>query len=352
MKRLYLLLLSELRQTRTSIPVHLIAIFQPALMFFLMSAVLVFPTFDMNIVRPDTAKGQELLSAMDEVRSPDRPYINPILLDSMDMESRAQIIAIETHDGQPTAIQHFNLIDSNMVKNYRNRLTASALALWNQELGSQAVTITEHPWLPEETTYDVFFGMAMLPLTVFLAAVITGAYSTAQDFENDTIREYQLSPVKARLILAARLLRLIVVGLLSALVLLITLKLITGKEPDSVLAVLVILLPIAVIGGSLGVTVGLLLQKTLPAFVIGLTSSFANWILGGAFGLCAGFGLAYQFVSRFMPNTYAVELLFARFYGVPIGSPLVSILALVGFSIVMLVIVFRVYRQRVATVQG
>ncbi len=352
MKRLNLLLLSELKQTLMSIPVHLIAIFQPALMFYLMSAVLVFPTFDMNIVISDPTAGQALLSAMTEVRSPDRPYINPVLLDSMDMESRAQIITIETDDEQPTATQHFNLIDSNMVKNYRDRLTASALVLWDQELGDQAVTIIEHPWLPEETTYDVFFGMAMLPLTVFLAAVMTGAYATAQDYENDTIREYQLSPVRVGLILAARLIRLIIIGLISGLILLAVLKLITGKGPDSVLAMLAILLPIAIVGGSLGITVGLLLKKTLPAFVIGLTSSFATWILGGAFGLPAGFGLGYRIVSRFMPNTYAVELLFAQFYGVPIGSPPVSILILAAFSIIMLLVVHRVYRLRIAAVQG
>jgi ABC-2 type transport system permease protein len=353
MRRLNLLLRSELKLTRTSIPVHVIAIFQPALMFFLMNVILVFPTFDMNIVKPDTAEGQLLLAAMEEVRSPNVPYIRPILVDDdMDTASEAQIITVETHDGQPTATQHFNLIDSNMVKNFRNRLTASALVLWNHELGDQAVTIIEHPWLPEETSYAVFFGMAMLPLTVFLAAVMTGGYSTAQDFEHDTIREYQLAPANTGLILAARLTRLIIVGLLSASVLLTMLKLLTGKWPDSLLAALAILLPIAIVGGSLGITVGLLLQKTLPAFVIGLTSSFATWILGGAFGLSAGFNPAYYIVSRFMPNSYAVELLFPLFYGPPIGSPPVSILALVGFSILMLVIVLRVYRLRIATSQG
>jgi hypothetical protein len=53
-----------------------------------------------------------------------------------------------------------------------------------------------------------------------------------------------------------------------------------------------------------------------------------------------------------MPNTYAVELLFAQFYGVPIGSPPVSILILAAFSIIMLLVVHRVYRLRIAAVQG
>jgi ABC-type multidrug transport system permease subunit len=352
MRRLYLLLLSELKLTRTSIAVHLIAVFQPTLMYFLMSMILVLPTFDMNIVEPDTAGGTALLAAMGEVGSPHIPYIQPVLVDTLDMASGGQVIEVKTQNGRSTAIQYFDLIDSNLVKNYRNRLTAAALVMWNQELGDRAVMITEYPWLPEDTPYTVFFGMAMLPLTVFLASVMTGGYSTAQDFENDTIREYRLAPTGSMVLLAARMMRLITVGMFSASILLVMLKIMTGKWPESIPGVLVILLPVAIVGGSLGITVGLSLQKTLPTFVIGLTSSFATWILGGAFGLSAGFGHGYQIVSRFMPNTYAVELLFPLYYGPTIGSPRVAILALGAFSAVMLLVVHRAYRLHVASAQG
>ena len=351
MRRLLVLLQSELKSARASIPVHLIAMLQPTFMYVLMAAVLVFPTFDLRIAASDSPEEVALLAAMNQVRSPDLPYINPVLVDETEPLSGAQVITLESDDGQTVAVQRFNLVDSNLVKNYRNRLTAAALVLWNSELNDRAVTIEEHPWLPREKSYNLFFGVAMLPLTAFLAAVMIGGYATAQDFEFDTIREYRLATTHVALIVAGRLIRLVIVGLLSALVLLLAIGLITGSWPASVPAVLAILTPITVIGGGLGLIVGLTLQKTLPAFVIGLTSSFAAWMLGGAFGLPAGFNWAYQLVSRFSPNTYALELLFQQFYGWQLYPPLPAVLILSLFCVVVVALTGIVYQRRVLAQQ-
>ena len=104
---------------------------------------------------------------------------------------------------------------------------------------------------------------------------------------------------------------------------------------------------VAVVAGCVGITAGLLLRKSIPAFLIALVSTFVFWLLGGAFGLASGFGQAYQFLSRFTPNNYAVELLFPLFYGARVGSPLLSILTLVAWSTVMLAITGAVYYRRV-----
>jgi ABC-type multidrug transport system permease subunit len=340
----------ELKSARASIPVHFIAMFQPTVMYLLMGVVLVFPTFDMNIEASSTS--EDLIAAMSQVRSPNLPYINPVLIEETEQITDAQVIIIENINGQATAIQRFNLIDSNMVKNFRNRLTSAALVMWNEDLGDRAISINEHPWLPEERSYAVFFGMAMLPLTAFLAAVMIGGYATAQDFEFDTVREYRLAVKNTGLIIAARLIRLIIVGLLASMVLMLAIGITTGSWPASIARAILILVPITIIGGGLGFVVGLTLQKTLPAFVIGLTSSFAAWMLGGAFGLPAGFNRGYELISRIIPNTYAVELLFTQFYGPQINDPVYAIIALSIFCIVILALTFLTYRRQVVAQQG
>lgn len=351
MRRLRLLILNELKMVRTALPIHLIAVFQPALMYLIMASVLVHPTFEVNLAEPTDDAGQRLLDAMYEVGSPDGvPYINPVFVDDNDPVG-AGVVTVEDIGDQPTAIYRYGLIDSNIVKNLRNRLTAAAIRIWDDSLDGRAVTIIERPWLPHDPTYNLYFGMAMLPMTTFLAAVLIGGFLTAQEFEFDTILEYRLSPASPAVVFIARLARLVFMGWLSAGILLIVIGLLNGVWPASFLAVALILIPIALVGGGIGTSAGLLLRSSLPAFVIGLGSAFACWILGAAFGLPAGFSGAYEFVSRFVPNSYAVELLFPLYYDTTIGDSIRPILALTIFSTVALGLAAFAYRRRVLACQ-
>lgn len=348
MSRFRLLLVNEFKLFRTSIPIHLVAILQPTVMYLLMTVILVHPTFDMYVDRPSTGEGWAMVSAMREVGSPiGLPYINPVLVDWDGTSVSRQVIRVEDRNGVPTAVQHYGLIDSNLVKNLRNRLTAAALVMWNAELGTRAVAVEEHAWLPRDVPYVVYFGMALLPMTAFLAASIMGAILTAQEFEFGTIVEYQLAPAPLALVLGARLVRLVLSALLAAGVLLVTLGLVTGFWPGSLLEVALILLPVAATAGCLGILAGLLIRKSIPAFLVGLVTTFVGWIMGSGFGLAAGFGKGYETLSRLTPFTHATELLFSQYYGASIGRPLVSVLFLTLSGAVLLVLTALTYRWRV-----
>ena len=350
MRRFRLLLVNEFKLFRTTIPIHIIGLFQPALMYSLMAFILVKPTFDMRVLAPTTSLEEELITAMDEVGSPiGEKYINPILVDHLSPLNLpgGQVIAVETLDGKPTAVQRFGLIDSNILKNYRNRLTAAALSLWNKSLKANAITIEQHPWLPRDIPYTLYFGMAMLPLAAFLSTALIGAFLTAQEFEFKTILEYRLSPIPMPLIIGTRLVRLSLTGMLSAFVLMTTVGCISGFWPSSLIGASFVFLGMAILGACLGTITALLLQSTLPSFVISLAVAFFTWILGSAFGLSAGFGGAYEAVSRWMPNTYAVELLFPLYYRVDIGASQLPMIVLPAACIIMILIAAFTYRQKV-----
>lgn len=347
MRRFALLLRNELSLFRTALPIHLVALFQPTVLYLLMSVILVHPTFEMHVLRPTSGKGRALLAAMEQVGSPiGVPYIRPIVVDRAS-EPLAQIVTVEQRGDQPVAVQRYGLIDSNQVKNYRNRLTAAGMRLWNDALGDRAVRVEEHPWLPSDVSYLVYFGVALLPLTAFLSGSLIGGFLTAQDFEARTIDEYRLAPLPMSLLLAARMVRLVLLALLSAGLLVAAVGLLTGGCPDSIWRVGAILLPVAVIGGGLGMVTGLLVRRVLPTFVVCLVASLAGWLLGGAFGLPGGFGGVYEQVSRWTPNTYTVDLLFLRYYGTHSGVPIRSALVLLAWSVAMVVLTAMVYRRRV-----
>jgi hypothetical protein len=348
MKRFQLLLRNEAKLFRTAIPVHLVAILQPTVMYLLMTVILVHPTFDMNVDRPSSDLGADLVVALEQVGSPiGLPYVHPVLVDWDGGPVTRQVVAVEERAGMPTAVQHFGLIDSNLVKNFRNRLTAAALRLWNTELGARAVTVEQHAWLPRDVSYNVYFGMALLPMTTFLAAAVIGAALTAQEFEFRTVVEYRLAPAPLGLILGARLARLALSALLSAAVLCLTVGLTNDAWPGELWLVGLILLPLAVMAGCLGIVAGLMLRKSIPAFLVALVATFVGWILGSSFGLAAGFGAGYERISRLTPFTHAVELLFPRYYGATVGSPGVSALVLVFMAGGMVILTAFVYRWRI-----
>ena len=356
MIRFRLLLLNEFKLFRATVPIHLIAILQPTLLYLLMGLVLVSPTFDMTVARPATpetaAQVEALVVAMRQVGSPiGLPYIHPILVDAQPQGTMRQIVTVEDRDGVLTAVQRYGLIDSNLVKNFRNRLTAAGLRLWNEGLGRRGVLVEEHPWLPRDLPYTLYFGVALLPMVVCIAASLLGGVGTAIDFEFGTITEYRLAPASPALILAARLVRLVLTALVSAGILLAAIGLSTGVWPQAspqlvaLPLVAAILLPIAVIAGCLGIIAGLTLRRTIPTFVVGLTASLGGWLLGDVFGLAAGFGDAYRAVSRLTPNAHAVELLFQPYYGVTVAAPAISALILALFSGGMVLLTVVAYRR-------
>jgi hypothetical protein len=239
------------------------------------------------------------------------------------------------------------LIDSNLVKNFRNRLTAAALRLWDAELGSRAVTVEQHAWLPRDVSYHVYFGLALLPMATFLAAAVIGAALTAQEFEFRTVVEYRLAPAPVGLILGARLARLTLSALLSAGVLCLAVGLVNDAWPGKIWLVSLILLPLAVMAGCLGMVAGLVLRKSIPAFLVALVATFVGWIMGSSFGLAASFGSGYERISRLTPFTHAVELLFPRYYGATVGAPRVSAWVLVFMAGGMVALTALVYRWRI-----
>jgi len=349
MKRFSLLIQNEFKSFLTAPVVHLIAILQPTLMYLLMSVIMVVPTFEMRVVNPFSELGNKFSAAVDEVKSPIGPdYIELIPVDDPSPEFR-QVIEITEIDGNPTALQTYGYIDSNLVKNLRNRLTAALLVLWNIELGDQGITIHEHPWLPNDIPYTVYFGMAMIPLAAYLSAAMIGGYLMAQEFENGTILTYRLSPTSFLLILTAKLTRLMITALTGAGILYLSLGLITGVWASSFLTVLLILVPLILIASCIGLAAGLLTRSTLPSFLIALASAFAFWLIGSGFGLAAGFSTIFEKISRLTPNTPVIEMMFPYFYfGRQVAAhPLAAKLQLIGYSLAMLFMLMFIYLKQV-----
>lgn len=353
MKRFALLLRNEFKLFKTAPAVHLIAILQPTIMYLLMSTIMVVPTFKMFFLQPSSFLGQRLLAAAETIGSPIGPdYIEPALQEWPVVGSR-QLIEVVDHDGQPTALQSYGYIDSNLVKNFRNRLTSALLVMWNADLGNKAVLIDQHPWLPADIPYTVYFGMAMIPLAAYLAAAMIGGFLIAQEYEQDTIPLYRLSPIPFPVHLAAKLTRSLISGLAAAAILYIAVGTVTGVWASSFLAVLAIITPLTLFAACLGLIAGMLTGSTLPSFLIALASAFLFWLIGSGFGLAAGFSQVFEKISRLIPNTAVIEMLFPYYYfGRQVAAhPLGAKLQLAGYLLAILLGTIVIYRQQMTRSQ-
>ncbi len=187
----------------------------------------------------------------------------------------------------------------------------------------------------------------MLPISAAVGASILGGILTAQDFEGGMILENRMSPISMGMILGARIVRLAFFGLLGAGFTLLALGWRTRYWPESLWMVFVTLIPVAVIYGCVGIIAGLHFQKTIPSFLVGLVVSMIGWLLGSAFGLSGGFSVGYESVSRLMPNTHAVELMFPQFFGISVGNPIISALTLIGMMVLVIALTIWMYQRKV-----
>jgi len=347
MRRFLALVLNEFKLTRTAMPPHIVAILLPTVLYLFMGTVLTSPFWRMNLQQPKTDVGRALQAAMQTVGSPiGDPYIDLHIIEQNQPENLRQVIVVEKENGVTTAVQHYGLIDANQVKNLRNRLTAAALKLWSAALDGHAITIEEHPWLPRDYPYRLYFGMAILPLAMFLAAAISGSVLTAQDFESGAIQEERLAPTPVVLPVMARIIRLTLFAYLSAALLVVSGSL-TGFWPVSVWPVALALLPVGLIGAGVGIILGLVFRNSLTVYVLSMALSVTLWLFGNNFSLTYYGGLA-ALLTRFSPNTYAVYLIFPHFFGRQVNvSRTLSELALTLGVVGTVLAALLTYRWRV-----
>jgi len=326
-RRFWWLLQAEFRLTRGLLVFHFIGIMMPLIDFLLLSQLAPPVTFTMYTATDGSPQAARLVTAMAALRAdgvPDGPfYIDPQPLPAgAQLGSSIQdLVEMQAQEDRLLVTHRYANIDSNLVKNYRNRLTGAALDVWEEELGARAVTLELEPRYAIEPSFTRYFTMGLLVMAVFVSSVFIGAPLVAKDFEDGTILEARLSPVSPALILAARLVRvmltsLVAVGLAAGLA-----GLYLGVWPSDGWRFAGLMVLYTVITASFGLTVGLLVRKILPAFLIGLVTTLVLWLVGGGFALPVILGPALQVVSRFAPTTYMMQLLFPLYYPGTTSTP-------------------------------
>jgi len=164
------------------------------------------------------------------------------------------------------------------------------------------------------------FQYAVLPTIVLLliiSGLITGGLATAREWETSTIKELLLSPAPGSAVIAGKVLAGFVTSFLLGVLVLAVAYLLGWIYPLGIywLTTLLIVALIALLGSSLGVTIGAAFQRIQPVIGVSMFIALYLFFLSGGISVLAFEPSWLQSIAAFVPLTYGNHALqMAVFY--------------------------------------
>lgn len=228
-------------------------------------------------------------------------------------------------EGATGKIVHLvNDVNSNMTKNYANRLTGALVNYVDVGRSSGTVEVVERTRYEEDIPWDESFAVSTLVFGAMLAGLLFGQLSMTSEWENATAKLLVLSPRPATSVAAGKVVAAFLKALVAGAVLVGVVALMYGRALASAPWLVAALCLMYVVFASLGLALGIAVRSTMTAFLVSLVTALCFWVAGGGFGDLSYFGEAAQAVGAANPATYALDAVrYAYFGGVADPTPLI-----------------------------
>lgn len=325
----------ELAGVKENIPFNLATVISP-LLFLLAFAVMVSGGVTIPVeTRPEVSESAFLQSAA-EFRSPDgTPYLEfePASAEGTpDGRSADRYIVVSElkvdEDAATGEVIHLvNDVNSNMTKNYGNRLTGALVDYIDEGRDFGTVEVVEQTRYAVDIPWDESFAVSTLVFGAMLAGLLFGQLSMTGEWENATAKLLVLSPRPAVTVVASKVSAAFLKAIVAGAVLVGAVALLYHRELASVPWLVAALCPMYIIFASIGLALGIWVRSTMTAFLVLLAASLCLWVAGGGFGDLSYFGQAAQAVGAADPATYALDAVRCAYFGGPAASTLLTVLA-------------------------
>lgn len=322
----------ELASVKENVPFNLATVISP-LLFLFAFAVMVSGGITIPVETQPASSESAFLQATAEYRAPDgTPYLE---LEAAPAEGAPDGRSADRYivEAEPTvsenaaagAVTHLvNDVNSNMTKNYANRLTGALVDYVDANRGTGTVEVVEQTRYEEDIPWDESFAVSALVFGAMLAGLLFGQLSMTSEWENATAKLLVLSPRPAVSVAAGKIVAAFIKALVAGLVLVGVVALMYGRGLASAPWLAAALCLMYVVFASLGLALGIAVRSTMTAFLVSLVTSLCLWVAGGGFGDLSYFGEAAQMVGAVNPATYALDAVrYAYFGGVADPMPLV-----------------------------
>ena len=200
------------------------------------------------------------------------------------------------------------------------------------------VTMKESDLRPRDIQLFQYAVLPTIVLLLIISGLITGGLATAREWEISTVKELLLSPAPGSAVIAGKVLAGFVTSFLLGVLVLAAAYLLGWIYPQGIywLTTLLIVALIALMGSSLGVTIGAAFRHIQPVIGVSMFLALYLFFLSGGISVLAFEPVWLQSIAEFVPLTYGNHALqMAVFYN---SADLLGrdVLVLVLFSLVAL----------------
>ncbi|MGZ6281549.1 MAG: ABC transporter permease, partial [Ktedonobacteraceae bacterium] len=150
--------------------------------------------------------------------------------------------------------------------------------------------------------------VSILVIGLVLAGILQSGTATAQEYENETIKELLLSPARSWAVLMGKMLGALVLSVASVIVVLCVLIFVIGVWPVHWGEVIGFTLLALLIFIAFGTLLGTLLKSRQPVIALSFGTAIPLFFLSGAFGPISFGTPAIQVIAQMFPIYYAIVL--------------------------------------------
>ena len=325
----------ELASVKENVPFNLATIVSP-LLFLLAFAVMVSGGITIPVETQPEASELAFLQSAAEFRSPDgTPYLGLETVPaegapdgrSADRYIVESELEVDEEAASGTVVHLVNDVNSNMTKNYGNRLTGALVDYIGKGRSSFTVEVMEQTRHAVDIPWDESFAVSTLVFGAMLAGLLFGQLSMTGEWENATAKLLALSPRPAATVVIGKVTAAFFKAIVAGAVLVGVVTLMYHRELASVPWLIAALCLTYVTFASLGLALGISVRSTMTAFLVSLVVSLCLWVAGGGFGDLSYFGQAAQVVGMANPAMYALDAVRYAYFGGPTAPAPLAVLA-------------------------
>lgn len=313
----------ELTSIKENVPFNLATVVSP-LLFLLAFAVMVSGGITIPVETQPAASESAFLRATAEYRAPDgTPYLELEAAPaegapdgrSADRYIVEDELAVSEEAATGAVVHLVNDANSNMTKNYANRLTGALVDYVDAGRDSGTIEVVEQTRYEEDIPWDESFAVSTLVFGAMLAGLLFGQLSMTSEWENATAKLLVLSPRPAASVVAGKVAAAFLKALVAGAVLVGVVALMYGRAIVNVPWLVASLCLMYATFASLGLALGIVVRSTMTAFLVSLVAALCLWVAGGGFGDLSYFGEAAQAVGAANPATYALDAVRCAYFG-------------------------------------